>query len=158
MAVQDPRESRVLQVPAAEPREAESHFLQRLSVETDPSDVHADLSKGVVGFVLVDCRSPQDYAVGHIPGAVNLPYASLSETTTAGLSTGATYVVYDAGLFDNAGTKSALRLATLGFRVKEMMGGLAGWKAEGYPVAVGTAPGKLATVGKAAPAPVARVK
>lgn len=150
MASTDPRESRVLQVPAAEPREAESLFLQRLSVETDPSDVHHDLLRGAEGFVLVDCRPVADYAAGHVPTAVNLPYATLSPQSTAKLSTGATYVVYDTGLFDNAATKSALRLAALGFRVKEMMGGLAGWRAEGYPVAIGTAAGKVAApVGKA---------
>ncbi|MHB1261174.1 MAG: rhodanese-like domain-containing protein [Thermoplasmatota archaeon] len=155
MASRDPRESRVLQVPAAEPREAESYFLQRLSVETDPSDVHFDLARGTNGFVLVDCRPTADYAAGHVPGAVNLPYASLSHESTAKLSTDVTYVVYDAGLFDNACTKSALRMAALGFRVKEMMGGLAGWRAEGYPVAIGTAAGKVATASKA---PVARIK
>jgi rhodanese-related sulfurtransferase len=141
---QDPRDSRVLQVPAAEPREAESHFIQRLSLETDPSDVHADLAKGVTGFVVVDCRAPASYAAGHVPGAVNMPYASLTHESTAKLSTDATYVVYDDGLFDNACTKTALRLAALGFRVKELMGGLEGWKAEGYALAVGTVPGKLA--------------
>jgi rhodanese-related sulfurtransferase len=141
---QDPRESRVLQVPAADPREAESILLQRLSLETDPSDVHADLSKGVAGFVVVDCRPAAAYAAGHVPGASSLPYATITEASTAALAPDAVYVVYDDGLFDNACTKAALRLATLGFRVKELMGGLAGWKAEGYPVAVGTAPGRLA--------------
>ena len=43
----------------------------------------------------------------------------------------------------NASTKTALRLATLGYRVKEMLGGMAAWQAEGYEVAVGTTPGKL---------------
>jgi rhodanese-related sulfurtransferase len=141
---QDPRDSRVLQVPAADPREAESLLLQRLSIETDPSDVHADLTKGVTGFVVVDSRPSASYAKAHIPGAASMPYATITEETASQLSTAATYVVYDDGLFDNAGTKTALRLAALGFRVKELMGGLEGWKAEGYPVAVGTTPGKLA--------------
>jgi len=150
---QDPRDSRVLQVPAAEPREAESVLLRRLSLETDPSDVHADLTRGVTGFVLVDCRPAASYAAGHIPGAASLPYAAITEASTATLAQDTVCVVYDDGLFDNACTKAALRLATLGFRVKELMGGLAGWKAEGYPVAVGTVPGKLA----AAKPPLARL-
>lgn len=143
---QDPRDSRVLQVPAADPREAESILLQRLSLETDPSDVHADLTKGVTGFVVVDCRPAGPYAAGHIPGAASLPYATITPESAAKLATDAVYVVYDDGLFDNACTKTALRLAALGFRVKELMGGLEGWRAEGYPLAVGTNPGKLATV------------
>lgn len=143
-AKQDPRDSRVLQVPAADPREAESLLIQRLSLETDPSDVHADLSKGVALFTVVDSRPAAAYAAGHVPGAVSMPYAAISHESTARLSTDTTYIVYDDGLYDNACTKTALRLAALGFRVKELMGGLQGWKAEGYPVAVGTAPGKLA--------------
>jgi rhodanese-related sulfurtransferase len=143
-ARQDPRESRVLQVPAAEPKEAEHHFIERLSVETDPSDVHADLANGITLFVVVDCRSAEEYAAGHIPGAVSLPYRTLTPESATRLSRDVTYVTYDAGLFDNACTKMALRLAALGFRVKEMMGGLEGWKTEGYPLATGTAPGKVA--------------
>lgn len=137
------RDSLVLQVPAAEPAEAEAHFLRQLSFETDPSDVHADLSRGPVLFMVVDCRAPEDYANGHVPGAVNLPYKALSHESTARLDRDVTYVVYDSGLVDNAATKSCLRLAALGFRVKEMIGGLHGWTAEGYAVATGTAAGKL---------------
>ena len=150
---QDPRDSRVLQVPAAEPQEAESHFLQRLSVETDPSDVHADLAKGITGFTVVDCRPAEKYVKGHVPGAVNLPYHSITPESATTLSSKETYVVYDDGLFDNAATKTALRMAALGLRVKEMMGGLAGWKAEGYVSAIGSSPGKLA-----AKPPMASVK
>ena len=136
--------SSVLETPAADPADAARHFAARLAHETDPSDVHADLGRGVTGFVLVDCRSAEDYAAGHVPGAVSLPYRALSPESAERLSREPTYVVYDAGLFDNACTKAALRLAALGFRVKEMMGGLAGWKAEGYPLATGPTPGKLA--------------
>lgn len=140
----DPRDSLVLQVPAAEPVEAETHFLMQLSFETDPSDVHTDLGRGVTGFVVVDCRSGADYAKGHVPTAVNMPYRDIGHESTARLSRDATYVVYDSGLFDNAATKTCLRLSALGFRVKEMMGGLNGWRSEGFPVAVGTVAGKLA--------------
>ena len=140
----DPRTSRVLQVPAAEPAEAEAHFLRQLSFETDPSDVHDDLAKGVRGFAVLDCRPAGDYAAGHVPTAVSAPYASLDPEAGLRLDPALTYVVYDSGLFDNAATKTCLRLATLGVRVKEMQGGLHGWTGEGYPVATGTAPGKLA--------------
>jgi len=43
-------------------------------------------------------------------------------------------VTYCDGVFCNASTKAAARLAALGFRVKEMLDGMNGWKAEGYPV------------------------
>ncbi|MCI0572518.1 MAG: hypothetical protein L0Y66_17325 [Myxococcaceae bacterium] len=36
---------------------AQRHFLSKLSVETDASDVHTDLSRGQIGFVIVDART-----------------------------------------------------------------------------------------------------
>ena len=142
-AAKDARDSLVLQVPAAEPVEAESHFLRQLAFETDPSDVHADLTRGVEGFVVIDCRSAEDYAKGHVPTALSMPYRTLDQESTARLPKDATCVTYDASLHDNAATKTALRLAALGFRVKEMIGGFQGWQAEGYVVEKGTTPGKL---------------
>ena len=138
-----PQESLVLQVPAAEPAEAEAHFLDQLSFETDPSDVHTDLERGITLFRVVDCRSPEDYATGHVPGAQSMPYRLISHESTARLDKALTYVVYDAGLFDNAATKTCLRMAALGFRVKEMIGGVHGWTGEGYPLATGPGAGKF---------------
>jgi rhodanese-related sulfurtransferase len=43
-------------------------------------------------------------------------------------------VTYCDGIHCNASTKAAMRLAALGFRVKEMVDGMQGWKREGYPV------------------------
>jgi len=49
-------------------------------------------------------------------------------------------VVYCDGVFYNASTKTAAKLTALGFRVKEMIHGMAGWKEEGYPVETGIGP------------------
>ena len=38
----------------------------------------------------------------------------------------------------NAGAKGAERLAALGFRVKEMIGGFEYWKRNGYPIGTGS--------------------
>lgn len=139
----DPAKSLVLQVPAAEPLEAQSHFIDRLAVETDPSDVHADLGKDVKGFILVDCRRPEQYAEGHIPGALSLPYKDITPEGTAHLPKDKTIVTYCSSWHCNASTKGALQLSALGFRVKEMIGGMAGWTQEGYAVEVGPAAGAL---------------
>jgi rhodanese-related sulfurtransferase len=139
----EPTKSLVLQVPAAEPLEAQSHFINKLSVETDPSDVHADLGKGVSLFVVVDCRRPEQYAAGHIPGALSLPYRDITADGVAHLPKDKTIVTYCSSWHCNASTKAALQLSALGFRVKEMLGGIAGWKEEGYAVEVGPAAGAL---------------
>lgn len=137
------RVSSVLDTPAASPAEARAHFALKLGCETDPSDVHADLSKGVTGFVLVDCRSPESYAKGHVPGAINLPWRTITAETVSRLPKGATVVTYCSNVTCNASTKGALRLAELGIPVKEMVGGFEAWSKKGYPVAGGTAPGEF---------------
>jgi len=126
--------SRVLNTPPADPKTAESHFLSRLSFETDPSDVHADLTNKIPGIIVVDARTPETYARGHIPGAINLPHREINSVTTSTLPKDKLYVTYCDGVFCNASTKAAAKLTGLGFRVKEMLDGVNGWKKEGYPV------------------------
>ncbi len=64
--------SLVLETPPAGPQEAHRHFLAKLAVETDASDVMLDLQRGQHGFLLIDARSAQDFEECHLPGAVNL--------------------------------------------------------------------------------------
>lgn len=124
----------VLEHPAATPAEAHRHFAARLSVETDPSDVHADVERGVRRVVVVDARSAQQFAECHVPGAVNLPHRTISVETTAHLAADVCIVVYCWGPGCNAATKAGARLSALGFQVKEMIGGLEYWRREGYAV------------------------
>ncbi|WP_027366402.1 rhodanese-like domain-containing protein [Desulfocurvibacter africanus] len=132
-----PKNSLVTQYPAADPTDAARHFLARLSVETDPSDVHHDLQQGVETFVVVDVRAPEAFAKGHVPGAVSLPHRTISSETTARLPQDKLLVVYAWGPHCNAAQKGAAKLAGLGFRVKEMIGGFQYWQSEGYPVVSG---------------------
>lgn len=132
-----PRFSSVLETPAADPETARRHFASKLSLETDPSDVYADMEKGVQGFVVVDVRSPERYAEGHVPGALNIPHRTLREDTTAGISKETVVITYCDGPGCNGSTKGALRFAALGFRVKEMIGGLEWWVKDGFKVEEG---------------------
>jgi rhodanese-related sulfurtransferase len=129
-----PAFSSVLETPAAAPEAAARHFADKLAFETDPSDVHADLQKGVRGFVVVDCRSVESYAKSHVAGAIGLSYRTITAETTRYLPKDATLVTYCTSVSCNSSTKGALRLAKLGFRVKEMVGGIRAWEGEGYPV------------------------
>jgi rhodanese-related sulfurtransferase len=124
----------VLEHPAATPDEARRHFTSKLGVETDPSDVHADLERGVHRIVVVDARSAQHFAECHVPGAITLPHRSITAETTASLSRDICVVVYCWGPACNAATKAGARLSALGFQVKEMIGGLEYWRREGYAV------------------------
>lgn len=144
--------SNVLDHPAADAATALAHFRQRLAFEADCADLYADLLNGIEGLTVVDTRSAEHYRAGHVPGAVSLPHRRISEASLAALGVAAhdLVVTYCAGPHCNASTRGAVRLAGLGRPVKEMPGGLAGWRAEGFPVAVGDDPSDLASCLRAA--------
>ena len=129
--------SEVTSVPSAPPQEALLHFERLLSLETDCWDVHAALAGREPGFVLLDVRSPELFAVGHVPHAVNLPHGRIIEKNLAAYEKDALFVVYCAGPHCNGADKAAVRLARLGRRVKKMIGGVEGWKDEGFKLASG---------------------
>ncbi|HYD93731.1 MAG TPA: rhodanese-like domain-containing protein [Noviherbaspirillum sp.] len=110
------------------------HYLDKLAYETDSSDLNAALAAGE-NIIVIDARAPQAYAAEHIPGAINLPHRTMSEETTQRLDGDALVVTYCDGIGCNASTKGALNMTRLGFRVKELMGGLDWWKRDGYPTA-----------------------
>jgi rhodanese-related sulfurtransferase len=129
----------VAESPAAAPGDAQRHFLAKLSVETDPSDLHLDLERCPDTVLVVDARSAEAYAEGHIPGSISLPHRGITAAATAALPRDRILVSYCWGPSCNASTKAAARLAGLGFRVKELIGGIEYWRKEGYPVETGAA-------------------
>jgi rhodanese-related sulfurtransferase len=129
-----PPRPRVTAIPPAGPTMAARHFRWRLQFETDPSDVYADLETGLADFVLVDTRSRDDYAAGHLPGAISLPYREIDDATLDVLPRHRTIVTYCWSPGCNAATRGAAALAALGYRVKEMLGGIEYWQREGYPI------------------------
>ena len=110
------------------------HYKQKLAFETDSWDLYEALSQSEP-VVVVDGRSPEAYAREHIPGAVNLPHREIAAASTEHLDRSKLYVCYCDGIGCNASTKTALKLLTLGFRVRELMGGLDWWKRDGYATA-----------------------
>jgi rhodanese-related sulfurtransferase len=127
----------VTDVPAATSTRALDHFEGAMAFETDCSDVHAALVGGHSGFAVLDVRSPELYAAGHVPGAANLPHARINERALAPYAAGTLFVVYCAGPHCNGADRAAIRLARLGRPVKKMIGGIAGWEDEGFEFARG---------------------
>ena len=122
----------VTAVPAAAPEQAQQHFEALLAYETDCWDVHDAASRPDPGFVLLDVRSPELFASGHLPGAVNLPHGRLVERNLEQYAVDTLFVVYCAGPHCNGADRAAVRLARLGRPVKKMIGGVEGWKDEGF--------------------------
>lgn len=114
------------------------HYEQKLAFETDSWDVKVALESGE-NIVVIDARSPEAYQKEHIPGAINIPHRTMNEETTEHINKAVLVVTYCDGIGCNASTKGALNMVKLGFRVKELIGGLDWWKRDGHKTESGVA-------------------
>ena len=129
----------VTEVPAAEPEAAAAHFERLLAFETDCWDVHAAIEAGEVPFTILDVRAPAAFAAGHLPGAINLPHRRIVDRNLVQFAPDTLFVVYCDGPHCNGADRGAARLARLGRKVKKMIGGVQGWKDEGFQFVEGRA-------------------
>ena len=109
-----------------------NHYSNKLAYETDSWDLKVALEAGE-NIVVIDARSSQAFEQEHIPDAINIPHRHMSAKTTEHLDRNALIVTYCDGIGCNASTKGALNMTRLGFRVKELIGGLDWWKRDGHP-------------------------
>jgi 3-mercaptopyruvate sulfurtransferase SseA len=96
-------------------------------------------SKGVLGMgqasgVYVDPRGASEYAKGHIPGALNIPFVDINQTHKQ-LNDYDVIVVYGNDYGDDIGKIMAKRLVVLKHDdVKVLHGGLRAWEQAGNPI------------------------
>ena len=122
----------VAAVPAAPSSAALARFESSLQFETDCWDTHASLADGARDFVLLDVRGAASFADGHVPGAIHLPHGKIVEGRMRDWPQDTLFIVYCAGPHCNGATRAAIRLARLGRPVKLMIGGITGWRDEGF--------------------------
>lgn len=134
--------SSVLRVPAATPQQSLDYLQVKLAYYTDAWDLAEDLARHQPEIVVIDARSSGVYRAGHICGAINFPHRDMDAVSTARLDRSKVYVTYCDGIGCNGSTKAAWKLASLGFQVKELIGGLDFWKRDGHPLTWGDAPGE----------------
>src|SRR5690606_8751631 len=106
-------------------------YENKLAYEMDPSDLYDAFEKSTE-YIAVDTRQAFGYEKEHIPTAINLPHREMTKETTKHLDKSKIYVCYCDGIGCNASTKGALKMTRLGFKVKELMGGIEWWKFDGY--------------------------
>jgi rhodanese-related sulfurtransferase len=83
--------------------------------------------------ILVDVRTPGEFAGGHVPGAVNIPIDALP-SRLAELEPhrqGDVYVICEVGGRSAAASR---QLAAAGFQPIDVRGGTSAWRAAGQPV------------------------
>jgi rhodanese-related sulfurtransferase len=100
-----------------------------------PAEARALLDGGPGRVIVLDVRTPAEFAAGHVPGAVNLDvFCTDFEDALTGLDRQLTYIVHCKG-----GRRSAIaaaRMADLGFvNVYDLPAGYEGWVDAGNPVA-----------------------
>lgn len=108
---------------------ASAGTLERRSV----AEVHALLNGAGENLVLLDVRTPEEYAVGHLKGAVLYDYHSDDfERKLSQLPKEGTIVIYCATGYRSI--RAARLLEKMGHTVVHMDGGIEVWKKQGYPV------------------------
>jgi len=106
-------------------------YKNKLAYEMDPSDLY-NAFENSEEYIAVDTRRAFGFEKEHIPTAINLPHMEMTEESTTHLDKTKTYVCYCDGIGCNGSTKGALKMTKLGFKVKELMGGIEWWKFDGY--------------------------
>ncbi len=107
------------------------HYQDKLAYEMDPSDLFHAIENGEA-VIAIDTRQAFGFEKERIPAAINIPHRTMNETTVAHLDKSKTYVCYCDGIGCNASTKGALKMTQLGFKVKELIGGIEWWIKDGY--------------------------
>ena len=93
---------------------------------------------------IIDARDPSEYAQGHIPGAVNMPFEQVA-TDTERLekfdAQGKPIIIYCGGGTCEVSMNLAFSMVSAGQKkVLVYMGGWPDWASSGYPVATGATP------------------
>ena len=112
-------------------RQAKIYFEKRLDFTVGPAELNSMMKRGD-RLNIIDVRRPQDYAKGHIPGAVNLPEENWS--AFRGLSKDRPNIVYCYGIVCQLSLRAAKYFAEHDFPVMELQGGIEYWKKYDYPV------------------------
>jgi ArsR family transcriptional regulator len=114
-----------------------SYFNERDTME--PLSRDELLRKSRAGEVTVlDLRPPDEFALGHLPGAVNIPLREL-ETRMAEFDAGQEIVAYCRGPYCVLSYEAVAALRARGFKARRLEDGLPEWRAAGLPVVTGAA-------------------
>jgi len=113
-----------------DPAKAKEFFEAKMAFTTGPVELERMMKNKEVN--IVDVRAAEDYAEGHIPGAVNLPkdqWRSLK-----GLRKDKTNVLYCYSQVCHLAATAAVQFAEQGYPIMELDGGWRWWKDDGFDV------------------------
>lgn len=104
-----------------------------LQAQSRVYDLKARLDWGEPALTILDVRDRKEFNLSHIMGAVPMPLNESLDRVLDTLELDRDIYVY--GATDEETAAGAVRLRSAGYQnVSEIRGGLAAWKAVGYPV------------------------
>ena len=109
-----------------DPAMAKAYFENKLAFTTGPVELDRWIKTGEDNLVVVDVRAAEDFAKGHIPGAINLPREKWGRPQ--GLAGDKTNVVYCYSQQCHLAANACVQFAGAGFPVMELEGGFEVWK------------------------------
>jgi ArsR family transcriptional regulator len=110
-----------------------SYFRERDAMEpVSRAELRKRLKKGLV--TVLDVRPADEFAKGHIPGAINIPVGELKKRL-AELPRKQEVVAYCRGAFCVMAFEAVALLRSSGFRSRRLEDGMPEWRAAGLPVA-----------------------
>ena len=109
-----------------DPARAKAYFEDKLAFTTGPVELDRWIKTGENNLIVVDVRAAEDFAKGHVPGAINLPRAKWD--SLQGLSKEKTNVVYCYTQQCHLAANACVHFASRGYPVMELEGGFEVWK------------------------------
>lgn len=117
-------------------RVVRSYFNKRDELEpVSRNELLKRLRAGVV--TVLDVRPPDEFALGHVPGAVNIPLRAL-KAQFAELDPTQEFVAYCRGEYCVLAFEAVALLRNRGFKIRRLEDGLPEWRAAGLPIVVGS--------------------
>ena len=118
------------EVKVTDPAKAKEYFEAKMAFTTGPVELERMMKNREVN--VVDVRAAEDYAEGHIPGAVNLPKDQWH--TLKGLRKDKPNVLYCYSHVCHLAATAAVEFADEGYPVMELDGGWRWWKNDGFEI------------------------
>lgn len=110
----------------SDPAKAKEYFENKMAFTTGPVEAERMIRQGE-DVNIVDVRAAEDYAEGHVPGAVSLPKGRWN--SFEGLRKDKMNILYCYSQVCHLAAAAAVEFAGQGYPVMEMEGGFKAWKA-----------------------------
>mgnify|MGYP001378220929 CR=1 FL=1 len=122
-----------VKIPSA--AKAKKYFQDKMAFTTGPVELERWVKQGQP-VQIVDVRAAEDYAEGHIPGAINLPKTEWdnAKLVKAKLDKKKINVLYCYSQVCHPAATAAVEFAKQGYPVMELDGGWRWWKNDGFDI------------------------